>query len=138
LNRIHRDGLLFARAASAFTAKDLPRGKNRGAMQPSGKHDIFGKGGGFAREVGKNELGDVLREMRVAAGLPERGGINERDVACDEFPERGFGTVAGKPAQKLSVIGHLSYIQPQNREIGQKKLARNYPASYAPRSFNYG
>jgi len=44
-------------------------------------------------------------------------------VARDEFAESGFGTVGGKSAQKLSVIGHLSYIQPQNAGIGQKKLA---------------
>jgi hypothetical protein len=47
--------------------------------------------------------------MRFAAHLPERGGINERDMARDEFAERGFGTVGGKSAQKLSVIGHFSY-----------------------------
>jgi hypothetical protein len=44
-------------------------------------------------------------------------------MARDEFTERGFGTVGGKAAQKLSVVGHLSYIQPQKAEIGQKKLA---------------
>lgn len=121
-NGVHRHGLLFARAAAAFAPEILPRGKNRGAMQPAGQHDIFGKGRGFAREVGEDELRDVLREMRVAAGLPERGGINERDVARDKFAERGFGTVGGKSAQKLSVIGHFPYIQPQNAGIGQKKV----------------
>jgi hypothetical protein len=59
-------------------------------------------------------------------------------LTFDKFAERGFETVGGMAAQKLSVIGHLSYIQPQNARIGQKKLVRNRRAGYAPRSFNYG
>jgi hypothetical protein len=70
-------------------------------------------------------LCDVLREMRVA-GLPERGGINQRDMVRDEFAERRFGTVVGKSPQKLSVIGHFPYIQPQNAEIRQKKMGVMY------------
>jgi hypothetical protein len=43
-------------------------------------------------------LCDVLRKMHVAAGLPERGGINERNVARDQFTKRSFGVVGGKAA----------------------------------------
>lgn len=67
-------------------------------MKPAGENDFFRKGRRFAGEVGEDELGDVLREVRIASGLPNGGGIDEREVASDEFSERGFGTFFRKTA----------------------------------------
>lgn len=105
LDRVHGHRFLFAGAATTFASQSLTRGKNRGAMEPAGEYDIFRESRGFVREIGENELRDVLGAMRVAAGLAQRGGINERDVARDEFAERGFGTVGGKATQELAVVG---------------------------------
>jgi hypothetical protein len=37
--------------------------------------------------------------------LPERGGVDERDVALDEFRERGLGMARGVFGQQFG-IGH--------------------------------
>jgi hypothetical protein len=59
-------------------------------MQPAGKHRSGGKRPGFAREVNKYPLGDILGQMRVPAGLAERGGINQGKMTRNKFGEGFF------------------------------------------------
>ena len=59
-------------------------------------------GGGVASEVSKNGLGDFLGELQ-GADLPERSGMDEINVAADEFGEGVFGAVAGVAREQLQV-----------------------------------
>ena len=67
------------------------RGDKSVPMQPAAEHGLALERAGFAREIGEHGLDNVLGEVRVAAGAPERDGINEIDVTADEFPKRRLG-----------------------------------------------
>jgi hypothetical protein len=55
-------------------------------------------------------LGHVLRQVRVAADLSQRGRINEVDVLRHEFAECRFGAGFGVAAQELCIAVHVLFI----------------------------
>jgi hypothetical protein len=93
--------------AALVGAHELCGSVTAGAMQPSGENDISGQRTSFAREIGKNQLCDILREMGVVANPAEGGRIYKIQVTLDEFTEGGFGTFSGVTAQELLVVEHL-------------------------------
>ena len=63
---------------------------------------------GFARENDEDRLGDVLGQMGVAH-LPQRGGINQPDVAFDQRGKGrlGFAVRAYSCKRAMSCIGNI-------------------------------
>ena len=78
-------------------------------MQPTGQHRSAWKRAGFACEVNKYLLGDILGQMRVPTGLSERGGINQGKMTPNKFGEGGFGT-GSVSSQELLVVQHGSSL----------------------------
>ncbi|MGA2865789.1 MAG: hypothetical protein ABSF95_15050 [Verrucomicrobiota bacterium] len=57
---------------------------------------------GFAGEVNKDCLGDVLGEFRIAANLAEGRGIDDGQVPADEFGKGLLGPAFGILTQEFS------------------------------------
>ena len=53
------------------------------------------------REIGEDRLRHVLRQVRVAVHLPQRGGIDQIDVPPDECGEGVLGTGSGVTAKQF-------------------------------------
>ena len=82
---------------------------------------------GLAREVGENGLRHVLRQMRVAADLPERGGIDEIDVPPDEFGEGvlGMGFERSGGAVRCPASWFSTYSTRRNRKTALENLKKS-------------
>jgi hypothetical protein len=65
-------------------------------------------------------LDNILRKIRVAVDLPERGGINEIYMAFYQFGEGGFGICPGKLAEDFGVRRHFQVIAPAKSKTAQK------------------
>src|SRR5438093_7891246 len=76
---------------------------------------------GLPRPVGKNGLGHVLRQVRIASHRPPRRRINHVDVPVHDLPESRLGTVFNVLAQQSAVVIHrLSNLsEPARKEIRQ-------------------
>ena len=70
----------------------------------------------LAGEVGEGGLGDFLGQLR-RADLTDGGGIDEAEVAADEFGESVLGVLPGVAGEQLQVgVGHFQqYIATQAR-----------------------
>jgi len=75
-------------------------------MEPSTQLDILGKIFREASQVHKHRLGHVLRQMRVAASQPNRSGIDQAEVARDQFPKGRFRTAANVIGEKCLAVRH--------------------------------
>ena len=62
-----------------------------------------------------------MREMGIATGLAERGGINEIDVPFDQFGESGFGPGPGVLAKQFIVRLHIRLKHPPLAKIAQRE-----------------
>ena len=89
---IHLGGDLFARLAAGFTAHDVNGRAAGDLIEPCGEDGVRLEVAGVAREVGEDGLGDFLGELR-RADLAERGGMDEINMAANEFSERIFGVL---------------------------------------------
>jgi hypothetical protein len=58
--------------------------------------------------------------MFVAVDLPERGGINEIDVAFHQFGEGVLGICLGKLAEQFWIGRHFQVIAPAKIKTAQK------------------
>ena len=69
-------------------------------MQPAGQHRAIRELGGVFREGDEHALGHVLSEVRIA-NHAQRRGIDEIQMAAQQFGERRFGAVFSVGAQQL-------------------------------------
>ncbi len=58
--------------------------------------------------------------MFIAVDLPERGGIDEVDVALHQFGEGGLGFCLGKLAEQFGIGRHVQVIAPGKLKTAQK------------------
>lgn len=103
-------GDLLAQLPTGFAADDINGGAASDLIEPRGQHGRRVWSGrhfrGVAGEVGEDRLGDFLGELR-GADLAERGGMDEIDMAANQFRKGGFGMVAGIAREQLMVaVGH--------------------------------
>jgi len=73
---------------------------------------------------GENGLRHVLREVGVAIDLPERGGIDEVDVALHQFGKGRLGTGRGVALEQFGVSRHFQVIAPAKTGSAQKIIGR--------------
>jgi hypothetical protein len=78
----------------------------------------------LAREIGEDALRDILREMRIAAALPQRDRVNEVDVAPDEFAEGRLRFFGGVSTEQLSIGRHVHPIAGAGFKTEQRKWRR--------------
>ena len=90
---------LLAVAAADFGAGNFRRRKMRAGIKPAGQVFPARERTGLAREVGEHGLRHVFRRMFIAIDLPQGGGIDEVDVAFDQFRKRVLGIRPGKAVQ---------------------------------------
>ena len=104
---IHLGGDLFAQLAAGFAADDINGGAAGDLIEPRGEDGVGREAVRVAGEVGEGGLGDFLGELR-RADLPERGGMDEVEVAADEFGEGVLGVLAGVAREQLQVgVAHF-------------------------------
>jgi len=60
---------------------------------------MAGKRPGFARQLGKNCLCDILGPMGIAVSLPQGGSIDESEMAPDQFNEGLLRVIFGIAAE---------------------------------------
>jgi hypothetical protein len=99
---IHGSGFLFAVAAADIGANDIGRKVLGRAMQPARQDSAVRKIRGVLGEGYKHSLRDVLRQMPVA-NHAQRSGIDEVNVASDQFAEGGFRVESGIILQQLLI-----------------------------------
>jgi hypothetical protein len=78
-------------------------------FRPCGEDGVGFEPAGIAREVGEDGLGDFLGELR-GTDLPERGGINQVQVAVCERGKGFFGFVPRVVLQQFQVASHRFQI----------------------------
>jgi hypothetical protein len=81
----------------------------RAGVEPAGQGFSARKRPRFSSQVGKDGLRHVLREMRVAIDLPERGGINQIHMALHQFGEGLFGIGFGKSPEQFRIGCHFNF-----------------------------
>src|ERR1051325_94618 len=91
-------------------------------MEAAAQHDLAGEAAGHAREVHEDGLGYVLRQMRVAPHQPNRGGMNEVEVAGDQLMKGWFGAVLNVIGEQFLAVRHFQFTikDPRKAEIRQK------------------
>jgi hypothetical protein len=99
----------LAVAAAIFRPRDFCGGEMRAGVKSAGQSFAARKRLRFSRKVGENGLRHVLRKVRVAADLPERGGINEIHMAFHQFGEGIFGICPGKSPKQFGIGRHFSF-----------------------------
>ena len=70
---VHFDSVPFPGLAAAFAPHGFGGDKAGVAMQPPTQHHVAGKRARLARQIHEDNLGNVLRQVRVAADQPNRG-----------------------------------------------------------------
>jgi hypothetical protein len=84
-----------------FTARNSS-GKESGAkVEPTSDRGSINQQRGFARQVRKDPLGDILGLMGISADPPQSGKVDHRKVPMHKLGERSLGTVATISAQKF-------------------------------------
>ncbi len=107
LGRIHCEGLPFTGSTTALAAHGFRRHKARVPMQPAAQFDLDRKVFGEARQVHKDGLGHVLRQVRVTADQPNRRGKDQVEVARDELPKGSFRTLVHVIREQFLAVRHL-------------------------------
>src|SRR5207247_8454515 len=126
---VHFDRSPFTELTTTIASHGFGGDEASVTMQPSAKHDAFGKGAGLAGEVHKYGLGDVLRQVRVAIHQPQRCGINQIDVAQNQFTEGGFRAVLHVIREQNSAVLHLQFIiKDPLPDKNRQKLLQIYPS----------
>ena len=104
---VHRCGLLFAKLTAAFGADRVARDKAGIAMQPAAEPTFASEFAGVLRKADEDGLRDILGKQGVALDDAQRGGIDEVDVARDQFTKGCFRAVLDILRQQLLALGHL-------------------------------
>ena len=78
----------------------------RAGVKPAGQVFTLPQRTGLARKVGEHRLRHVLRQMRVAIDLPERGGIHQIHVPPDQFGKGILRIRFGEISQQFGVGCH--------------------------------
>ena len=73
---------------------------------------------GLARERGEHGLRHVLREVRIAADLPQRDRVNQIEMPPHEFGEGRLGFFLGVAAEQFGVLVLSSVSYPLSSECG--------------------
>src|SRR5215207_440597 len=94
LKRGHFHGGLFASTAPTFGPHGLARPERGMTIKPRGQDDVRRERGGLAGKIAEYELGDILRQMRVAIESAQGDRIDEIDVMLDKFSKGGLGAFA--------------------------------------------
>src|SRR5207247_2285051 len=93
--------------ATALTTHHFGRNETCVSVQPSAEHRILLKSARQPREICKNTLGHVLRQVRVATDAPDRRRINEADVSADQLLEGRLRFVPDIFREQFLAIRHL-------------------------------
>ena len=107
--RIHLSCLVFTGFTAVLGAQGFAGDVEGVLVQPATEHNLAGKGAAFLSEANKNNLSDVLGQVRIAAHQTQRSGIDEIDVARDEFAKGGFRTVPHIFRQQLLGLRHVRF-----------------------------
>ena len=107
LDGIHFNSLLFTELTAALRAHGFAGDKAGVPMQPAAELNIGGKGAGHAGEVCKDGLGDILGQMGVIIDETDSGGIDQINVAGDQFAEGGLGTGGDILSEQLWGVCHF-------------------------------
>ena len=99
---IHLGGDLFAQLAAGLTADDINGRAACDLIEPRAEDGVGRETVGVLGEVGKGRLGDFLGELR-RTDLTERGGMDEVEVAADQFSKGIFSVLLSKAREQLQV-----------------------------------
>ena len=99
---IHLGGDLFAHLAAGFAANHIDRGAARDLIQPRCQNRIRLQPGGAAREIDEDRLGDLFGELG-RADLAQGGGIDQAEMALDEFGEGILGVLLSVARQQFQI-----------------------------------
>ena len=86
---LHQGGLLFALLTAELHFPGVRRGETRGAVEPGGRMVPWLEGVCLARQEDEHNLGDFLRQRRIAR-LPQRRAIHQADMALHQRGEGRF------------------------------------------------
>jgi hypothetical protein len=64
-------------------------------------------------------LSHILREVRVAVDLTERGRIDQIDMPADEFGKGVLGICRGVALEQFAIGCHIRIIEPARNESAQ-------------------
>lgn len=84
---LHGNGGLFAFAAALLGADGVQSEMSRGVVKPAAHNLGRAERFGLLSEGGEHALGHILGQVGIAHQTP-RGGIDHRQMAVDELPER--------------------------------------------------
>ena len=117
------DGGLFAGGAASLAADHIDGGAAGDDVEPGGERLDGGEFLRVAGEVEEDGLRDVFGELG-RADLAAGGGVDEVDVAGDEFGEGGLRIFAGVAGEQF-VVGHgvsAESLSPPDEEIRQRNV----------------
>jgi hypothetical protein len=118
-------GLLFMGSPPLLGTHHLGCGESGAGVEPSDKHSPVSKFWGFARQIGKNALRDVVGEMPVAANAAQCGKIYHIDMPANELGEGLIRAIIDILAQQLGVFhcgGLRNELWPNNTPYHIKVL----------------
>lgn len=109
VERVHGNGGLLASLTATLGADGLRRGEAGVPIEPAAERGDVGRRASLAGQIGEDGLGDILDQVRVAAHQPQRGGIDQVDVALHQLTEGLLGAALGILAQQLCVVRHARF-----------------------------
>lgn len=108
---LHGVGLLLALSPAAVRPHRLRRRVMRAQVEPAGERAVPHEPRRLAGEIGENALRHILRQMRIAADVPQRRGIHHAEVALDQRGKGRLGIFTGVALQKFEIGGHADALQ---------------------------
>jgi hypothetical protein len=118
---IHFNSVLFAQLAAALRTQGFTGDKTRVPVQPAAQHHIWRERPGQPRQVKEHGLSDVFGQMRVTIDQPQRGRIDQVNVALHQFAECLFGPVLDVLVQQLLRFQHFSLLKTHREKKADKK-----------------
>ena len=104
---IHLRGDLFAQLPARLAAHDVDGGAARDLIQPRGQNGVGLQPVGTARQIDEGGLGDFFGELR-RADLAQRRGIDQAEMAPDDFGEGILGVLPGVAREEFQVgVAHV-------------------------------
>ena len=120
---VHGLGFLFMGVPAAFRPHGFGGGEMRAGVKPAGQDRTMRQDRRFAREVGKNCLRHVLRQVRVAVDLSQVGRIDEVQMPPHQLGKGVFGFHLRIAAEQFAVAIHRQPIAPGEEKTGQENCA---------------
>jgi hypothetical protein len=80
-------------------------------IEPAGERGVAAEGGRFSSEGDEDLLSDIIGRVDISADTPQGRGMNQAQMAVDQFGECGLGAVCDKPVEQFSVGTHGGFVQ---------------------------